>query len=70
MCRFVRCWNVDSVVTEKDRDQFGYRGKNEEILRGVNKRRNTLHKIKQRKSDCIGHILRRNCPMKHTIEEI
>jgi hypothetical protein len=45
------------------------RGKNEEVLLRVNKRRKILHKIKGRKSDCVGHILCRNCLLKYTIEE-
>jgi hypothetical protein len=28
----------------------------------------TLHAIKRRKANVVGHILRRNCPVKHVIE--
>jgi hypothetical protein len=34
----------------------------------VKKERNILHKIKRRKANWIGHILRRNCLLKHVIE--
>ena len=44
------------------------RVKNEEVLQGVKEERNILHTIKRRKDDWIGHILRRNCVVKHVIE--
>jgi hypothetical protein len=34
----------------------------------VKEERNILHKIKGRKANWIGHILRRNCLLKHVIE--
>ena len=42
--------------------------RNEEVLRGVKDERNILHTIKRRKGDWIGHILRRDCLLKHVIE--
>ena len=42
--------------------------RNEEELRTV-KEEEILQTIKRRKSNCIGHILRRNCLLKHVIEE-
>ena len=42
--------------------------RNEEVLRGVKDERNILHTIKRRKADWIGHILRRDCLLKHVIE--
>jgi hypothetical protein len=42
--------------------------RNVEILRRVREERNILHKIKRRKANWIGHILRRNCLLKHMIE--
>jgi hypothetical protein len=44
------------------------RVRNEEVLHRVKKERNILHKIKRRKANWIGHILRRNCLLKHVIE--
>jgi hypothetical protein len=44
------------------------RVRNEEVLRRVNEERNTLQKTKRRKANWIGHILRRNCLLKHVIE--
>jgi hypothetical protein len=34
----------------------------------VKEGRNILHTIRQRKANWIGHILRRNCLIKHSIE--
>jgi hypothetical protein len=42
--------------------------RNEEILHRVQEERNILHTIKRRKANWIGHILRRNCLLKHVIE--
>jgi hypothetical protein len=42
--------------------------KNEKVLPRVKKERNFLQKIKRRKADCIGHILRRTCLLKRVSE--
>jgi hypothetical protein len=42
--------------------------RNEEVLHKVKEERNILHKIKRRKANWIGHILRRNCLLNHVIE--
>jgi hypothetical protein len=34
----------------------------------VKEERNIVHTIKRRKANWIGHILRRNCLLKHVIE--
>jgi hypothetical protein len=44
------------------------RVRNEEVLHRVNEERNIVHTIKRRKANWIGHILRRNCLLKHVIE--
>jgi hypothetical protein len=44
------------------------RVRNEEALHRVKEERNILHAIKRRKANWIGHILRRNCLLKHIIE--
>jgi hypothetical protein len=41
--------------------------RNEEVLRRVKEERNILNTIKRSKSNWIGHILRRNCLLKHVI---
>jgi ribosomal 50S subunit-associated protein YjgA (DUF615 family) len=41
-----------------------------EVLHRVKEERNILHTIKRRKANWIGHILRRNCLLKHAIEGI
>ena len=47
---------------------WNYRVRNEDALRRFKENRNILHKIKRRKDNWIGHILRRNCLLKHIIE--
>ena len=42
--------------------------RNEDVLLRVNEHRNILHEIGKRKANWIGHILRRNCLLKHVIE--
>ena len=42
--------------------------RNEEVLLRVNEQRNILHEISKRKTNWIGHILRRNCLLKRVIE--
>jgi uncharacterized membrane protein YgaE (UPF0421/DUF939 family) len=42
---------------------------NEAVLHRVKEERNVLHTIRPRKANWIGHILRRNCLLKHIIEE-
>jgi len=42
--------------------------RNEEVLLRVNEQRNILHKIRKRRANWIGHILRRNCLLKQVIE--
>jgi hypothetical protein len=46
------------------------RVENEEVLRAhrVNEERNSLSTIKRREMKWIGHILRKNCLLKHIIE--
>jgi len=42
--------------------------RNKEVLLRVNEQRNILHEIRNRKANWVGHILRRNCLLKHVIE--
>jgi len=42
--------------------------RNEEVLRRVNEQRNILHEIRKRKTNWIGHILRRNCLLQQVVE--
>ena len=44
------------------------RVKNKEVLKRVEEERNFLHTVKQGKANRIGHILLRNCLVKHVIE--
>jgi hypothetical protein len=42
--------------------------RNEEVLQRVKEEKNMLQITKRRKTNWIGHILRRNCLLKHVIE--
>jgi hypothetical protein len=42
--------------------------RNEEVLQRVKEGMNILQIIKRRRANLIGHILRRNCLLKHAIE--
>jgi hypothetical protein len=42
--------------------------RNQEVLHRVNEERNILNTIKRSKAHWIGHILNRNCLLKHVIE--
>jgi hypothetical protein len=44
------------------------RVRNEEVLHRVKEERNIVHTITRGKANWIGHILRRNCLLKHVIE--
>jgi hypothetical protein len=44
------------------------RVRNEEVLQRVTEEMYTIHTVKERKANCIGHILRRNCLLKQVIE--
>jgi hypothetical protein len=39
-----------------------------EVFPRVKEEWNILHTIKKKKANCIGHILHRNCLLKHVIE--
>jgi len=56
------CWRRMEKISWADRV------KNEEVLLRVNEQKNILHEIRKRKSNWIGHILRRNCLLKRVIE--
>jgi hypothetical protein len=44
------------------------RVRNEEVLHRVKEERNIIHTTERRKANWTGHILRRNCLLKHVIE--
>jgi hypothetical protein len=44
------------------------RVRNEEVLQRVKEEKTALQTIKRMKANSIGHILRRNCLLKHVIE--
>jgi hypothetical protein len=56
------CWRRMEKISWTDRVR------NEEVLHRVKEERNIVHTIKIRKANWIGHILRRNCLLKHVIE--
>jgi hypothetical protein len=55
-----------NVVLEKD--SWTDHVRNEEVLLRVSEQRNILHEIRKRKTNWIGHILRRNCLLKEVTE--
>jgi hypothetical protein len=56
------CWRRMDKISCTDRVR------SEEVLHRVKEERNILHTIKRGKANWIGHILRRNCLLKHVIE--
>ena len=57
------------MVLEKDgENQLGRSCEKEDILQRVKEKSNILHTIKRKKANWIGHILRRNCLLKHLVE--
>jgi ppGpp synthetase/RelA/SpoT-type nucleotidyltranferase len=58
------CWRRMEKISWTDR----VRNEVLVVLHRVKEERNILHKIKRRKANWIGHILRRNCLLKDVIE--
>jgi hypothetical protein len=56
------CWRRMEKFSWTDRVR------NEDVLHRVKEERNILYTITRRKVNWIGHILRRNCLLKHVIE--
>jgi hypothetical protein len=57
------CWRRMEKIIWTDRVR------SEEVLHRVKEDRNIVDTVKRRKDNWIGHILRRNCLIKHIIEE-
>jgi hypothetical protein len=55
------CWRRFKKISWTDRVR-------NEVLQRVKEKRNILQTVKRRKANCFGHILRRNCLLKHVIE--
>jgi hypothetical protein len=55
------------VVLQKDGDQLDRSFKSEEVLHKVKGKRKRLQTIKRKNTILIGHILRRNCLLKHVM---
>jgi hypothetical protein len=56
------CWRRMGKISWTDRVR------NEEVLHRVKEENNILHTIIRRKANWIGHILHRNCLLKHVTE--
>jgi hypothetical protein len=56
------------MVNAMEKVSWNDRVRNEEVLHRVKEERNIVHTIKRRKANWIGHILRRDCLLKHVIE--
>jgi hypothetical protein len=61
-CFEVWCWIRMEKISWTDHVN------NEDVLLGVKEQRNILHEISKRRTDRIGHILRRNCLLQQVIE--
>jgi hypothetical protein len=57
------------MLEKNGEDQLNRCVKNEEVLHRVQVERNIPHTIAGRKAIWIGHIVHRNCLLKHVIEE-
>jgi hypothetical protein len=56
------CWRRMEKINWTDRVR------NEEVLCRLKEERSMLHTIYSKKANWVGHILRRNCLLKHVIE--
>jgi hypothetical protein len=56
------CWRRMEKISWTDRVN------NEIVLHRLKEERNILHTVRRRKANWLGHILRRNCLLKHIIE--
>jgi hypothetical protein len=56
------CWRRMEKISWTDRVR------NEEVLHRVKEERNIIHTVKRRNDNWFGHILRKNCHLKHFIE--
>jgi lysozyme family protein len=63
--RFIR--NIWEVLKCGAREEWTNRVKHE-VLRRIREERNILHAVKRRKANWIGHVLFRNCFLKHNVE--
>jgi hypothetical protein len=64
-----KTWKVlKCVAGEGWRRSVGPIVRNEEALHRVKEERNIVHTVNRRKADWIGHILGRNCLLKHVIK--
>jgi hypothetical protein len=71
----VWCWNLDNSVSfemwcwrRMETIRWTDRVRTWEVPYRVKKERNILHTTKRRKTNWIGHSLRRNCLLKHIIK--
>jgi len=55
------CWTRMEKISWTDHVR------NKEVLLTVNEQRSILHEIRKRNANWVGHILRRNCLLKHVI---
>ena len=57
------------MLEEDGEDQLDQLCENEEVIHRAKEKRNILHTINRRQANWIGQVLRRNCLLKHIIEE-
>jgi hypothetical protein len=61
-CFEMWCWR------RMEKNNWADHVRNEEVLLRVKEQRNIILEISKRKANWIGHILRRNCPIRQVIE--
>jgi hypothetical protein len=59
---FSGCWRRMEKIS------WAHRVRNEEVLHKVKEERDIIHTVKRRKDNWIGHMLCKNCLLKHVIE--
>jgi hypothetical protein len=61
-------YEIIKVLQTDGEDSWTDRVRGEEVLRRFKEERYILHAIKRREDNLMGHLLRRNCPLKRVIE--
>ena len=65
---FIDLESFELCCRKMERTRWTDRVRNEEVLHRVKEDRSMQHAINRREANWIGHIMRRNCLLKHVIE--
>jgi hypothetical protein len=71
LCRIEKDRNILHTIDREGQKYPAYNRSRTEIscIQQIEKDRNILHTINRKKPNWIGHMLRRNCRLKHATEE-